>query len=192
MSNADKKLRERKCSLKKFWKIDATMAAGLGFLSVLSLLQPKMVSAFVPACPVCVIAIGSGLGISRALGVDDALVGIWLGALILALASYTAGWIKKKWPNFALADLVAYGGFYLLTLPFFFIFGLFGQGWSAWLESHLLIGMMIGTLVLLMGLGVDSFLRSKKLDGKAFFPFQKVIVPVALLLIATLVMWFVI
>lgn len=191
MPKIDKKLKE-KCWLKKFWEIDVMMIMGLGFLSVLSLFQPPAALAFVPACPVCVIAIGSGLGISRALGVDDALVGIWLGALILALASYTAGWIKKKWPDFALADLVAYASFYLLTLPFFFIFGLFGQGWSAWLESHLLMGMIIGTLILLIGLGIDNFLRTKKSDGKAFFPFQKVIVPLTLLLIATLVMWLII
>lgn len=142
-----------------------------------------------PACPVCIVAIGSGLGISRALGVSDALVGIWLGALILALASYTSNWIKKKWPNFSYASLVAYSGFYLFTIPFFFIFGLFGAGWQAWLTSQLLIGMLIGTITLLIGLGVDTILRSKKADGKAFFPFQKVIIPLVLLMLVTLIMW---
>ena len=141
----------------------------------------------VAPCAVCVVAVSSGLVVSRALGIDDALVGIWVGALLLSIAGFTGSWIKKRWSNFSAPNLVAYAATYLLTIPFFFIFGLFGE---VWYQSNLLFGMVIGTILLFIGLIIDKFLRSFRQDGKGFFPFQKVIVPVGLLSLGTLLTWF--
>ena len=165
-------------SLKKIFFLIITFVAFIFF--------PTSVQAFAPACAVCVVAIGSGLTISRALGIDDSLVGIWTGALLLSIAGFTGSWIKKHWPRFPAPNLISYVLTYLLTIPFFFIFNLFGQ---IWWQSNLLFGMIVGTVLLIIGLSTDKFLRTLKPEGKAFFPFQKVIVPIIFLLLGTLITW---
>lgn len=137
-------------------------------------------------CAVCVIAISSGLGISRALGIDDSMTGVWIGALLLSLSLFTDAWLKKKWPQFRFSTLVSFASVYLLTLPFFFIFDLFSAGGQIFGVSRLLLGMILGSIFLLLGLYTDRILRQLKDDHKVFFPFQKVIVPVIFLLLATL------
>ena len=36
-----------------------------------------------PACAVCTIAVGASLEIARRLGVDDSVVGVWVGAFLV-------------------------------------------------------------------------------------------------------------
>ena len=38
-----------------------------------------------PACAVCTIAVGASLEIARKLGVDDSVVGVWAGALLVMI-----------------------------------------------------------------------------------------------------------
>ena len=47
-------------------------------------------------CPVCVVAIGAGLGFSRWLGIDDLVSSVWIGAFLIAIISWTLSFMKKK------------------------------------------------------------------------------------------------
>jgi len=47
-------------------------------------------------CPVCTIAIGAGLGLSRWLGVDDVISGIWIGGLLVSTSLWTVNWLRSK------------------------------------------------------------------------------------------------
>ncbi len=47
-------------------------------------------------CPVCTIAVGAGIGLSRWLGVDDLISGLWIGGLIVSLIGMTILWLNKK------------------------------------------------------------------------------------------------
>jgi len=47
-------------------------------------------------CPICTVAVGAGLGISRWLGIDDSVTGLWIGGLILSSGLWLADWIGKK------------------------------------------------------------------------------------------------
>ncbi len=143
----------------------------------------------VAPCAVCVVAIGSGLGISRALGIDDTMTGVWIGALILAIAMFTLNWLKNKWPNFKWSAVISFASTYLLTIPFFFTFNLFAKSSQVYGVNKLALGMTIGTIFLALGLYTEKLLRNFKEEGKAFFPFQKVIVPVIFLFLATVIMW---
>src|SRR3990172_6032108 len=51
-------------------------------------------------CPVCTIAVGAGLGLSRYLGIDDTISGIWVGGLILSSSFWILDFLKKKKPEF--------------------------------------------------------------------------------------------
>ncbi len=142
-------------------------------------------------CAVCVVAISGGLGISRALGIDDAMTGVWVGALLLSLATLTVNWLKKKWPSKQFLPVSGFLLTYLLILPFFFTFDLFANSPEIFGYKSLALGMIVGTIFLALGLYTDQVLRRLKADdNKGFFPFQKVFVPVFFLLLATLMMWF--
>lgn len=49
-----------------------------------------------PACAVCTVAIGASLEIARKLGVADAVVGLWAGALLTLLGYWTILFFDKK------------------------------------------------------------------------------------------------
>ena len=57
------------------------------FLSLALLLAFSTKALANPACAVCTVAVGASLEIARHYGVDDAVVGVWAGAL-LALLGY--------------------------------------------------------------------------------------------------------
>lgn len=47
-------------------------------------------------CPLCTVAVGTGLGFSRFLGIDDVITGIWMGGLIVSSALWFSAWLEKK------------------------------------------------------------------------------------------------
>ena len=76
-----------------------------------------------PACPVCTIAIGAGLDIARRLGVPDAVVGLWAGALLTLLGYWTLKFMDKRgWhfrgrnPLVILLSLSMIGFIYILLM----------------------------------------------------------------------------
>lgn len=138
-------------------------------------------------CPVCIVTIGGSVLISRYLGIDDLIVGIWAGGLILSLGLWTSTFIKKtyirgqKWFLNALLWVTTVWGLKQV--------GFIGNP-TCKIHGHdkLLSGMIAGSLVFLLAYGIDLLLRriNRKNPGKAFFPYQRVILPVVLLLITTL------
>ena len=49
-------------------------------------------------CPVCTVAVGAGVGISRLIGIDDSITGVWIGGLIISSGLWMGDFIrKKKW-----------------------------------------------------------------------------------------------
>ena len=45
-------------------------------------------------CPLCVVAIGAGLGLSEYLGIDDTISGSWIGAMLIATAWWNINWFN--------------------------------------------------------------------------------------------------
>lgn len=157
----------------------------LSFLTPLYLLFTSPVHA---QCPVCVVTIGGSVLLSRYLGIDDLIIGIWAGALILSSGLWTATFIKKTFIK---------GQNWLLTVILWIttVFGLKQAGFigNPTCKIHgndkLLTGIIVGSLVFLLAYGSDKLLRklNKENPGKAFFPYQRVVLPVGLLIIATLI-----
>jgi len=139
-------------------------------------------------CPVCIVTIGGSVLLSRYLGIDDLIIGIWAGGLILSSGLWTANFIKKtfiKGQNWILTALL-----WITTVLGLKQAGFIGNP-TCKIHNHdkLLTGIVGGSLVFILAYGSDLFLRklNKKNPGKALFPYQRVIVPVVLLLIATLI-----
>lgn len=137
-------------------------------------------------CPVCTIAVGGGVLLSRYLGVDDLIIGVWVGGLVFSLGLWMATYIKKEFIK---------GQRWILTLVFWglTVWGLEKAGFVGHPISKifgfdkLLLGMILGSIAFLVGYGIDGFMRrhNKKEAGKALFPYQKVVMPLTLLIIMT-------
>jgi len=156
------------------------------FLSLLAfLISASPVNA---QCPVCIVTIGGSVLLSRYLGIDDLIVGIWSGGLILSLGLWTSTFIKRTFIK---------GQKWILTALLWIttVLGLKQAGFignpTCKIHGHdkLLTGIIAGTIVFLLAYATDFVLRklNKNNPGKAFFPYQRVVIPVLLLIIATLI-----
>lgn len=143
-------------------------------------------------CPVCTIAVGAGLGLSRYFGIDDLVSGVWLGGFLTSFSLMTANWLykkeffKKMKKNYLnLASFVLY---ILLTfIPLHFA-GITGHPYNKIVGiDKLLVGSLVGTLVFLASIYLDKKVR--KVKGKQLFNYQKVVFPVVLLAIISLIFY---
>jgi len=143
-------------------------------------------------CPVCVIAIAGGVGLSRWLGVDDTISGVWVGGLIVALIIWFLNWLDKKQFKFKFRWFVISALFYALTIIPLFWAGIMGHPYNKfWGIDKLLLGTIGGSLAFLIGNWLSDFMK-KKNQGKAFFPFQKLVLPISALIILSAAFYFIV
>jgi hypothetical protein len=144
-------------------------------------------------CPVCTVTVIAGLGLSRLLGIDDLITSLWIGALILSFSFITINWIDKKWPKLTINNyqLLIIAIMYLLVLiPLKLNHSIGILQNTLWGIDKILLGTGIGSIAFLLGIGADKYQRVG--HKKIFFPFQKVVFPVLVLLITSLVFYFII
>jgi len=138
-------------------------------------------------CPVCIVAVGTGVGLSRYLGIDDTVTGVWIGGLIVTISVWTATWAKKKWPKIKFALPVSFVIYTLMSVVPFWQTDIIGHSLNRlWGIDKLILGMATGMALFVAGVRLDKWLRTKH-EGRVFFPYQKVIVPVVSLLLGSLV-----
>lgn len=167
------------------------------FLSFLLLsstffLVPRPVLA---VCPICTVAVAGGLGVSRYFGIDDSIIGIWSGGLMVSLTLWTLDWLARK--NFAftkylnnqLTKLLVFLFWVLLTYPPLFWSGIIGHPFNTILGiDKLIFGSILGFFAFLLAVWGDKKVRVIK--GKQLFNFQKVVFPVLSLTIFSLILYF--
>lgn len=144
-------------------------------------------------CPVCTIAVGAGLGISRALGIDDAVTSVWIGGLILSMSFWMIDWIgkKKKSPLSSKYQWLTIIGMYVITLLPLYYGKYIGRVYNTfWGIDKILLGTAFGTLAFMIGKWADGKAREKY--GKQFFIYQKVIFPVVSLIITSIALHFIV
>ena len=140
-------------------------------------------------CPVCTVAVGAGLGISRWLGIDDSVTGVWVGGLILSSGLWLADWIGKKEWKIPQKELVSVGLFFLFVIPPLYWSKMIGlPGNTLWGVDKLLLGTVIGSLLFIFGVWLDKWLRTNN-KNKVYIYYQKVIIPVFLLSAASFVFY---
>lgn len=141
-------------------------------------------------CPVCTLAVGAGLGLSRWLGVDDTVSGVWVGGLILSSSLWLLNWLDKKYQfksKFKYFNIPVIVLIYLIVLGPLTWTNIIGHPFNKlWGVDKLVIGIIIGSFAFLFGASLDKKVRA--LRGKPLFNFQKVVFPVALLLISSLIL----
>lgn len=147
-------------------------------------------------CPVCTVAVAGGVGISRWLGIDDTISGLWIGGLTVSLIMWTINWFKKKnirFPGRKILTAIAYYALVVLPLYYLKIDGttLMGHPGNKLLGiDKLLLGIIIGSIAFLIGASYYQFLKAKN-NGHAHFPFQKIVMAVGPLIILSAVFYFI-
>ncbi len=156
------------------------------FLMFLMTLLPM--SAFAnPACPVCTIAIGAALPITRRLGVPDAVVGLWAGAFLAIMGYWIIKFFDKRGWKFPGRNAL------VLTLSVATIgFAYLGAvkynpcTYMGFLNADpLLMGTIIGALLFILTEKLYDWMKMKN-GGHAHFPFEKVVLPVVVLALASM------
>ncbi len=151
------------------------------------LLAVGAVGAASAVCPVCTVAVGAGLESARLLGVDDVITGIWAGGLTLSVFFWTAGWLKKHNIKSILWQIIVpFISYYVLMAGVYLMPGInFGEQRMFGIDKFLL-GVIVGTFAFYLGARWYAKIKQNN-GGHAKFAFQKVIVPLSFLLVATAV-----
>lgn len=153
-------------------------------VAMLALLPMKVFAN--PACPVCTIAIGAGLGIARRLGVPDAVVGLWAGAILALLGYWTLKFMdKKNWhfwgrDTIVIVASVAMVGFIYLGEVTYYPTEICG----GLVMDPVLFGTVCGALIFVVTGKLYQWMKAKN-GGHAHFPFEKVVLPLVALALAS-------
>lgn len=140
-------------------------------------------------CPVCTVAVAAGLGISRWIGIDDSVTGVWIGGLILSSGLWLADWIEKKSWKLQYPKLLSVLLMALFVIPPLYISKMIGlPGNTLWGIDKVLLGTIIGTIIFLLGVSIDKWLRTTN-NGKVYIYYQKVITPVLLLTVSSFILY---
>lgn len=146
----------------------------------------------IAVCPVCIVAIGTCVGLSRWLGVDDTISGTWIGALIIALIIWTLNWLKQKNIKFPFKKILVAAAYYIFTVVPLYMAGIMGHPLNKILGiDKILFGIIMGTIVFLFAISVNNFFK-KINNNKVYFPYQKVVIPLLFLIIISVILHFVI
>ena len=123
-------------------------------------------------CPLCTAGAGAGLALSRWLGIDDSISGVWIAAFLGASALWGANSLKKKYIPFQ--SHIIYWVVIATTIWSFYAFKL--------ADTH--AGLIMGIPKVIFGMGAGSlvfylvdFLNSyiRKVKGKVLFAYQPIV-----------------
>ena len=161
----------------------------LSFVTAAGLLFAEQALA---VCPLCTLAVGTGLGLSRWLGIDDAISGLWIGALLLSLTIWTINWLRGKNIKFRFMGFIAGFLYFGLTIGSLFYAKIVGDPLAflcSCFKDKLIIGVVAGTFAFYFGATLYDHLKAKN-GGRAHFPFEKVAMPIAPLVILSIIFYF--
>ena len=143
-------------------------------------------------CPVCTLAVGAGVGLSRWLGIDDVITGIWVGALVVSISIWTINWMNKKNYKFKGRKIIITAGYYLVIIAPLYWKGIMGHQFNKILGvDKLLFGIVVGSIIFGGSTWWYEKLKKKNND-KSCFPYQKVVMPVGFLAIFSVFFYFII
>lgn len=173
-----------------------TMALVASSIVLLPMLFVQKVYAF---CPVCTIAIGAGVGFSRYFNIDDTIPGVWIGGLSLSMAYWVISFIEKKrkklrqryrkvpmWIKLLTILLT-----YVLVFVSLYFMGMIGDNAKLFGVDKVLLGIIVGSVFLYFGGRVNLAIKRRN-HNRGVFPFQKVVVPIAFLLLATFIFYIIV
>ncbi len=159
----------------------------LFFILTVLLLAKKSFSAPL-MCTMCTVAVASGFGIARMLGVNDLVIGIWFGAIMFAISEWSLYFLSKKnIENRLLKFLTFLSSYILVVFPYI---GknpsiLFNDKKIFFIDSFL-FSVFVGSVVLYFSIKLYMYIKNMN-GGRPHFPYERVVLPIFLLLITSVV-----
>ena len=151
--------------------------------SLLSVVGIFFTQTALAVCPVCVMGVSAGVGLTRWLKIDDTITGLWIGGLTVGLIMWTIEWFNKKNINFKFRNIVIIALYYAMVIwPFYSIEVIGNQYNIIWGMDKLIFAIFIGSASFL---GFEKWYRVMRAKrGKSLFKYQKVVwalLPLAIL-----------
>jgi len=141
-------------------------------------------------CPVCTIAVGAGLGLAEWLGIDDSISGLWIGALIVSMSLWTINWLDGKNIRFKGRKILIFLGYYAVVILPLWLKGKIGHPLNRLCGiDKLLFGIILGSILFSAGVILHNYLR-KRNGNKSYFKGQKIALPITLLVVASIILYF--
>lgn len=153
-------------------------------------------------CPLCTTGAAAGIGIARFYGVDDTIVGLFLGAFIASSALWFSNWMKKKKKYFSLLPIFSIIIFFLLLAVPLYLKGIITDfkmvmsmpemhsilGMGIYGIDKLLFGMLVGTFAVSGVFFLSDYIKEK--NKKVLFPYQGLVFMIITLIIFSLIFWY--
>lgn len=139
-----------------------------------------------PACPICTIAIGAGVGVAESLGVPTSVVGLWAGALLTLLGYWAIKFFDKRGWNFPGRNALLIG-LSVAMIGFAYVGDIdYTPVWicDVLYIDPILFGAIIGMILFILVEKLYEWMKRKN-GGHAHFPFERVVLPVVVLALAS-------
>lgn len=161
------------------------------YLILFTFLFVNVASATPLMCTMCTAGIASGLGIAKMLGVPETVIGLWSGALLIAIGQWSAFLIsKKKNINLFYKTCIVLSSFVLL-IPLYL-------GVEPVIKFNLnriccvdefLFANILGAIIAFGTSMLYQFMKKRNGDH-AHFPYEKVVLPLVALIIFSFIFYF--
>ena len=116
---------------------------------------------------------------------------MWAGALLFSVSMWTVNWLDSKKISFKGLIPVVFSVYYGITLIPLYFSGVIGHPFNKIFGTDKLVfGTIVGSLVF-MAAAWGYEVMKKRNGGRAWFPFQKVVMPVLITAIASVIMFFI-
>ena len=143
-------------------------------------------------CPLCTAATVVGVGVTRSLGWDDSIVGVFVGAMIVSSALWVNNILKKR--NTGGNVFLRIGSItiatFVLTIFSFYYAGIFGLAntYRIFGIEKIIFGTISGAAVSFAAFVVSNEIK-KKNEGKTLFNYQTMALTFGALILNALIFW---
>ncbi len=162
------------------------LALLLPIILLLALMIPPGAQA---VCPVCTVAVGAGLGISRWLGIDDVITGLWIGGLATSSGMWFSAWVGQKGVESKSLKFLAGLSFHFLLIPTLYLLKISGDPLNTlWGIDKIILGLILGAIAFFLSVITDHKIKAAN-DGQVLVYYQKVILPLLYLSILSFIFY---
>ena len=163
---------------------------GLFLIPLLSLIA--ILPGVMAHCPLCTAATIVGVGVTRSLGWDDSIVGVFVGAMIVSSALWVNNIFKKRnigGNAFLRIGSITIATFVLTVLSFYFA-GLFGPAntYRIFGMEKIIFGSLSGAVVSFATFFASNEMKRRN-EGKALFNYQTMVLTFGALVLNALLFW---
>src|SRR3989338_6085162 len=159
------------------------------FLLTAILIVVAVIPSVMAHCPLCTAATIVAVGVTRSLGWDDSIVGVFVGAMIVSSALWLNNILKKRNVGgnaFLRISSITIATFVLTVLSFYFA-GLFGPAntYRIFGMEKIIFGTISGTIVSFATFFASNEIKRRN-KGKVLFNYQTMVLTLGTLILNAL------